>query len=185
MDYIETELLRQRAVLARLLLGVPAEVGAEEGVPSSRRQAADAVLEGTVSGEALPGGIRAAAASGAAFFPGGEVSGGDGTLWDVPTEGGYRALAGQRTAETRLMAMSLEAAGQDSSAAGRGRAAADRGQATPPVGYDFGGDAGRSALLTVLPGRDTPAGEQASARTVSLWAERDARRYDGGYTAFS
>jgi len=185
MNYIETELLRQRAVLARLLLGVPAEAGAEEGASARRQVMADAAGEGGASGEALPGGVRVAGGSGEVFFVGGEASGVDGMSWGLPAAGNFRASAGQQTAGLRLMAASQEAE-QGSRAAPGGRAAMGGGRAAPPVGYDFGGwDVGRSSVLTVLPGGDTPAGEQASARTVSLWAERDARRYDGGYPTFS
>jgi len=182
MNYIEVELLRQRAVLARLLLGVPAEAGAEEGNPARRQVAADAAGEGGALGEALPGGVRVAGGSGEASFPGGKAPGVDGMSWGVPNHGNLQALAGQQTAELRLMVVSPEAAEQGSRDASGGRAVTGGGWAAPPVGYDFGGgDVGRSSLLTVLPGRDTPVGEQASARTVSLWAERDARRYDGSF----
>lgn len=172
MNYIETELRRQQALLSRLLLGVPAEAGAEE--EASSRQLPDSF-------------VRVLPATGPAAPDAGEALA---YRYGAPR---WAAAASARAMES-LGTPSPSAAssyGGTAAAGGgsnlRGTAGGSGGSPGGRVGYfSAGGDApiGQGVVLLTAAGRDTPSEEQDAARTVSLWAERDARRYDGGYTMY-
>lgn len=174
MNYIETELRRQQVLLSRLLLGVPAEAGAEEGGSSQQRMDSFA--------RSLPAA--------------GPVMPADGEALAYGYEAPRRAAAASARAMERLGTPSLSAAPSygDGAVSAAGRSPAVRGSISGSGGgpggsrgyLSAGGDAplGRGVVLLTAAGRDTPSGERNAARTVSLWAERDARRYDGGYTMY-
>ncbi len=172
MNYIEDELRRQQVLLSRLLLGVPAEAGAEEEASSQQRP--DSFVR------ALPAAGPAAPDAGEALAYG----------YEAPR---WAAAASARAMES-LGTPSLSAAHsyRGTAAAGHGSNLRESisGSGVGPVGsvgyFSAGGDApiGQGVVLLTAAGRDTPSGEQNAARTVSLWAERDARRYDGGYTMY-
>ncbi len=173
MNYIEAELRRQQILLSRLLLGVPAEAGTEKDAFSQQRP------DGDVRG--LPSVGPATSGAGEAFS----------YNYEAPRP----ATAASARAAESLGASSLSAAPSCRAAlsAAEGgsnlrRAVGGPGGVPGGIGEYFptGGNApgGQGVVLLPAAGPATPSGEQDAARTVSLWAERDARRYDGGYTMY-
>lgn len=194
MDYIQEELRRQRAALARVLLGggFPQSGADGEGAAAALRTAAAAA-------ETVLAPVR-----GVVFRPaeGDAASNGDGG-WAVPGIPGYRArtaVHGERAAsgETAEFARRDGWAGP----AGYGRQSGEAGHlaGTVPPGLAGGGQAEETAGPTaarrtaggaVLEQRVpefVPAaggGERAvEAEALSRTFQRDARRYDGGFAMY-
>lgn len=156
VDYIQWELLRQREQLRRLLSGGPAENPERESLQENAVPRTEMAADAVSPGKAAEEAarLRTAPADG----------GGDGT------EAGAGPAADR--SGTRRRAGTVSGIVSGTQAAGSG---------TAPDGW--GGVSG-GGVLAVLPGGETPAEALASARTVSRCAERDARRYDGGYPLY-
>jgi len=187
MDYIREELLRQRAVLARLLLGQSAED--EERQRKETSETADAAEEYFVQ----PGDVERFWASrrladGERFHPAWEtVRTAEAEAWAAYSDLGgelpemeLRREMGRAWTEGRV-ARSIDSAEgavvyrrplQGDSTFRRGSAAAARSDEVVPEEH----------VVTETIWAD--AGETGSARELSRVFQRDARRYDGGFTLY-
>lgn len=156
VDYIQWELLRQREQFQRLLSGGPAENPEQESLRENAVPRTETAADAVSPGKA---------AEETALRRTNPADGGvDGT------EAGAGPAADR--SGTRRRAGTVSGSTSEARSAGSG---------TAPDGW--GGVSG-GGVLAVLPGGETPAEALASARTVSRCAERDARRYDGGYPLY-
>lgn len=201
MDYLGWELARQRAALWALLGGGDTE---EEAGPSAR--GGGGAETGAASRQRAPEEARRTPrfGTGGAAVPS-EPSGGRNafeTVWETEEESGMEArlaaeAAGGRRAEGDFAAGGAawkpgptsegrtgggEAAGDTFAAPGRGGTGTARPGGGAPA--ETAGQGGRR----VLPwegGRESAAlRAEAEARALSRAVQRDARRYDGGFTIY-
>ena len=164
MDYVREELLRQQALLSVLMNGVSSEREREdESSRTERRTALEQSLRKASAGTGLLG----------------ESGRGDGPETealrvrvsdDEAVPEGNRA-AGRRTTGT--------AAGRTASLSRRERGSGSAGRA----GSGPAGGAGTGGGRWVSVSRQT-AGKSADPQAVSRAIQRDARRYDGGFTIY-
>lgn len=178
MDYIREELLRQQRALAALMAGgetleTEAALGAASDVNS--------VETGTGAAAAWSGrgrGASPAAPEYTANGPGGET--------------GRAPVADTAAEETAGPERSEEAGVSGRRRAGSGGLWAGGGQTgLPPQDAWGGGTAGapgaftaEAAALWEAAGVPAGGGAASSARELSLAVQRDARRYDGGFSLY-
>ena len=177
MDYIRQELLRQRAALARLLLGKNAEESADGRTGASQAAGAGREEAGSWSGEAAPeavwGGLsRALRAAGGKRLADSAAEGGAPSGIGSPQDGYETVAAGWDEEEN-----AGETLKSGRRAAGDERAPAAAGKRRPTVG-----NAGGAAWLETLAEEET--GERSGERALSRLIQRDARRYDGGFSLY-
>jgi hypothetical protein len=177
LDYIQEELLRQRRVLAALMTGGDEDTreaanAAGTAEPTSGRESLTAVLEAVMAGT----------------WEDGTVDGG--TVAEVAAQSVREKLA--RTAELPGTAVSQSPAEtRESSGASAARNTAVEQRETIPVSRRQGGAAplwadaqmtggGDAAAVWAAAGGGTQRG--ADVREMSRAVQRDARRYDGGFS---
>ena len=163
MDYVQEELLRQQVLLSALMNGVSGKERENAPLQAERTAAMEAVLRKASAGTGLLG----------------ESGRGDGPETealrvrvsdDEAVPEGNRA-AGRRTTGT--------AAGRTASLSRRERGSGSAGRA----GSGPAGGAGTGGGRWVSGSRQT-AGKTADPQAVSRAIQRDARRYDGGFTIY-
>lgn len=180
MDYIREELLRQQRALAALMTGGE---GLEEDAARREEPVLGGETGGAEAGEDAPftwnerGTLFAArghdtAASG----------GGAGDIWAAET-------AADADGKANMPGEKEESKGFVSRPAGRGRRTAESGgNAGEPWSTAGGRAVGNigiaSAEAGLLWAEDPPAGGTADARALSRAFQRDARRYDGGFSLY-
>ncbi|MDO4314837.1 MAG: hypothetical protein Q4C45_03605 [Oscillospiraceae bacterium] len=181
MDYIREELLRQQRALAALMTGGEDAETAEDGWPAASDAESAGAKTDTGAAAAWSGrgkGTSPAAPEYAGAEPGGEagrVPAEDAAAEETDgTEGpGEPGVFGRRSGENSGLL-----------AGGAGRAGTPWGAA----GGKAAGDAGLLLSETAAPwetaGFPADAGGAAGARALSLAFQRDARRYDGGFSLY-
>lgn len=169
MDYIYQELLRQRAALARLLLGGGKE--REEQRVSAGAAERPVRLEESGAWENARYGLLQAvwpAGGGAAFTE--DLTGG-GAFGVSLENGGEAALGTDRVP-----------AGEEPAAQQGGRRSGERTAASArrwPLSDADGGERTERALWLRL-----ETGERSEEKALSRMVQRDARRYDGGFSLY-
>ena len=170
MDYIRQELLRQRAALARLLLGSGKE-REEQRVSAGGAERPAARLEESGAWENARYGLLQAAwpAGGGAVFTE-ELTGG-GAFGASLGNGGAAAFGTDRGS-----AGEEPAARKTERRSGEGTAASARRW---PLSDADGGEQTERALW-----RRLETGERSEEKALSRMVQRDARRYDGGFSLY-
>ena len=182
MEYIRDMLLRQREVLARLMLGGAADTPDASAAPEAARWDGGVPAKGgTAPGGAVSGGreVRRTQRRETALWPG--LSGPEGeTLRQALARKSaerQRALA-SGLADAEGIARALPAA-RRGSAGGDGRSPGGTGTARPV------GDGGTETADVLLEVRQRGAADAgADAKALSRAFQRDARRYDGGFRLY-
>ena len=165
MDYIREELLRQQAALTRLLLGSGREREDEEWENDPTRE------EVLSEEEKVFLNSRKLAALETARTGRHLVAAEESSFWrELPEE---TAEAAVRRETEREWAGELPARSGGASSAYRRR-----------YGMEPGETAGEALVSVVTEGMSASAAEAVRARELSRVFQRDARRYDGGFTLF-
>ena len=170
MDYIYQELLRQRAALARLLLGGGKEREEQRVSAGAAERPADRLEESGAWENARYGLLQAAwpAGGGAVFTE--ELTGG-GAFGASLEDGGEAAFGTDRVP-----------AGEEPAAQQGGRRSGERTAASArrwPLSDADGGERTERALWLRL-----ETGERSEEKALSRMVQRDARRYDGGFSLY-
>ena len=169
MDYIYQELLRQRAALARLLLGSGKEREEQRVSAGAAERPADRLRESGAWENARYGLLQAAwpTGGGAAFTE--DLTGG-GAFGGSLENGGEAALG-----TDRVPAGEEPAARKTECRSGERTAASTRRW---PLS-DAGSEQTERALWLRL-----ETGERSDEKALSRMVQRDARRYDGGFSLY-
>lgn len=170
MDYIYQELMRQRAALARLLLGGGKERKELRMSAGAAERPADRLEESGAWENARYGLLQAAwpAGGGAVFTE--ELTGGG--AFGASLEDGGEAAFG----------MDSLPAGEEPAAQQGGRRSGERTAASArrwPLSDADGGERTERALWLRL-----ETGERSEEKALSRMVQRDARRYDGGFSLY-
>lgn len=163
MDYVQEELLRQQVLLSALMNGVSGKEREDAPLQAERAAAVESALQKISAGTGLWGG------SGQGDGP--ETKALRVRMSDGETDPEENRTAGRRTTGT--------VAGRTGSLSRRETGSGSVGRVgSGPTG---GTGTGRGRWVSVS--RQT-AGKSADPQTVSRAIQRDARRYDGGFTIY-